>query len=425
MPPPTVIEHSRLPAGALERLHTLAAQNVGTLCTAMSIAVWHRDSLVLDAAWGWQGEMAAPLTHTDLRFDLASLTKLFTATAFLKLLSDSSLSLESPITAVIPEFGASGPRPITGGWDPHTGEPLPLEAGAIGGLVDPTTVTFRHLLTHTGGLVPWRALYELTGPVPPPPTEPDPVDQQTRMERGLAAIYDTPFAGQPGGTVRYSDLGLILLGEAARRLFTAEDVPVQSEKPPITNHQSLTTPIHTLALRPAGLASMGFNPMRDGGLTLDQIAPTEVDQRWRKRRAWGEVHDENACGLGGVAGHAGLFGAVVDVAAFGQAWLAGAEVFGLPPELVAQAITEQAVTGLERRGLGWMLKSAQGSSAGQYFSPQSFGHTGFTGTSLWIDPQAQLVVALLTNSVYPGRLMPGTVELRRAVHDALWQGLAT
>jgi CubicO group peptidase (beta-lactamase class C family) len=190
------------------------------------------------------------------------------------------------------------------------------------------------------------------------------------------------------------------------------------------NGLSLSTLITDRVLRPANLPTLGFNPVREGGLRLDQTAPTELDQRWRQRRAWGEVHDENACGLGGVAGHAGLFGTALDVVAFGEAWLMGAEVFGLPPALVVEATREQAVTGLERRGLGWMLKSMEGSSAGDYFSPQSFGHTGFTGTSLWIDPQARLVVALLTNSVYPGRLRPGTTELRRAVHDAIWQGAA-
>lgn len=438
MPVPTLLTDNALPTATLERLNALAEQYVGSLCTALSLAVWHRDERVLDASWGWQGEMSAPLADPRLRFDLASVTKLFTTTAFLKLLSDSGLSLATPLVEIIPEFGATGPRPINGGWDPHTNTPLPVAPDLTDLRIDPAQITFQHLLTHTGGLVPWRALYELTGPVPPPPTELDPLDPATRFGRGLAAICETPFIGPPGAAIRYSDLGLILLGEAAVRLFQdakdsrpglgdSQNDPslITNHAPLTTDHQPLATLIHSLVLQPAHLTTLTFNPVRDHGLTREQTAPTEIDPRWRHRRAWGEVHDENACGLGGVAGHAGLFGAAVDVAAFGQAWLSGGGAFGLAPELVAGATSVQAVTGIERRGLGWMLKSLEGSSAGNHFSPQSFGHTGFTGTSLWIDPEARLVVALLTNSVYPGRLQPGTIELRRAVHDAIWEGTAT
>lgn len=426
MPVPTLLTHSTLPTATLDRLNALAEHYVGSLCTALSLAVWHRDSRVLDASWGWQGEMSAPLTDPRLRFDLASVTKLFTTTAFLKLLSDSGLSLATPLVEVIPEFGASGPRPVNGGWDPHTNTPLPVAPDLADLRIDPAQITFQHLLTHTGGLVPWRALYELAGPVPPPPTEPDPVDPATRFGRGLAAICETPFIGPPGAAIRYSDLGLILLGEAAVRLFSAasQSVGTRFTASAVTSGK-LPAIIDSLVLQPAHLTTLTFNPVRDHSLTREQTAPTEIDQRWRQRRAWGEVHDENACGLGGVAGHAGLFGAAVDVAAFGQAWLAGGGAYGLPPELVVQATSVQATTGIERRGLGWMLKSLEGSSAGNHFSPQSFGHTGFTGTSLWIDPEARLVVALLTNSVYPGRLQPGTIELRRAVHDAIWEGTAS
>jgi CubicO group peptidase (beta-lactamase class C family) len=409
---PTHIAYNRLPAATLDQLQALARQYVGGLCTAMSIAVWQQDALALDAAWGWRGEQAAPLTDTGLRFDLASLTKLFTTTAFLKCLTETGLPLDTPLVEIIPEFGAASPRPIFGGWDPHTGDPLPPEEGAAPQPVDPSRVTFRQLLTHTGGLAPWRALYEMAGPPPPPPPQPDPLDRAARLARGLNAIYETPFVGQPGSAVRYSDLGLILLGEAACRLWQTHTGTAYA----------LDQLIEALVLRPARLTTLCFDPVRAGGLALDQTAPTEIDARWRKRRVWGEVHDENACGLGGVVGHAGLFGVAVDVAAFGQAWLAGAEVFGLPADLVRAATREQAVSGLERHGLGWMIKSPQRSSAGDYFSLSSFGHTGFTGTSLWVDPEARLVVALLTNSVYPGRLMPGTIELRRAVHDAIRRG---
>jgi CubicO group peptidase (beta-lactamase class C family) len=120
-----------------------------------------------------------------------------------------------------------------------------------------------------------------------------------------------------------------------------------------------------------------------------------------------------------VAGHAGLFACAGDVAAFGQAWLAGDERLRVSPEVRREATCQQAETNGERRGLGWMLKSHVGSSAGDNFSPDTFGHTGFTGTSLWIDPQRALVVATLTNRVYPGRWKEGILDFRRAVHDIL------
>jgi CubicO group peptidase (beta-lactamase class C family) len=135
------------------------------------------------------------------------------------------------------------------------------------------------------------------------------------------------------------------------------------------------------------------------------------------------VHDENACGVGGVAGHAGLFGTARDVAMFGQAWLQRDERFSISPEMMNMATREQAISGASRHGLGWMLKSHKDSSAGEYFSPESYGHTGFTGTSLWIDPEQELVVATMTNRVYPGREKVGIHAFRRALHDLIAQGV--
>ncbi|NDJ60188.1 MAG: beta-lactamase family protein, partial [Chloroflexi bacterium] len=141
------------------------------------------------------------------------------------------------------------------------------------------------------------------------------------------------------------------------------------------------------------------------------------DPLWRGRRVWGEVHDENANGVGGVAGHAGLFASTRDIARFGQAWLTGDPRLGIEVALHEAATTQQAATGPELRGLGWMLKSPENSSAGDTFSPTAYGHTGFTGTSLWIDPERHLVVACLTNFVYGGRGRPGLHEFRREIHD--------
>jgi CubicO group peptidase (beta-lactamase class C family) len=157
------------------------------------------------------------------------------------------------------------------------------------------------------------------------------------------------------------------------------------------------------------------------GLSRREIIPTEYDATWRERRVWGEVHDENSCGAGGITGHAGLFAQARDVAALGQAWLSRDPRLGLTPSLIEQALRQQA-DGQYRFGLGWMLKAADSSSAGDLYSESSFGHTGFTGTSLWIDPERELVTAALTNRVYPGREKPGILPFRRALHDLIAQG---
>jgi len=202
----------------------------------------------------------------------------------------------------------------------------------------------------------------------------------------------------------------MLLGEAVTRLGRA---PLDQ-----VIRQRVTSPLN--------LSSPRFNPVREGHIAREQIAPTEDDPQWRKRRVWGEVHDENACGLGGVAGHAGLFASARDVATFGQAWLTRPEqAFAINTALAQEAKREQAETDGMRRGLGFVIKAYEGASAGDLFSINTYGHTGFTGTSLWIDPDHQLVVACLTNSVYPGRGKPGTLEFRRAVHDLLAEALNT
>jgi CubicO group peptidase (beta-lactamase class C family) len=140
----------------------------------------------------------------------------------------------------------------------------------------------------------------------------------------------------------------------------------------------------------------------------------------------GEVHDENAAGLGGVAGHAGLFATAAHVAQLGQIMLQGGiweRVQLLSPATVREMTREQARFGDEVRGLGWMRRSAKETSSGHHFSPESFGHTGYTGTSLWVDPDRQLVVSLMTNRVYYGRDPEAIAAFRPAIHDAVVQAI--
>jgi CubicO group peptidase (beta-lactamase class C family) len=163
-----------------------------------------------------------------------------------------------------------------------------------------------------------------------------------------------------------------------------------------------------------------------GGVRLgDAVVPTEWCA-WRRRRCAGEVHDENAASLGGIAGHAGLFATAHEVAVLGQMYLNRGH-YGtarvLSPQTVAQMTSTHVNDGDTLRGLAWMRRSQHGSSSGRHFGPRSYGHTGFTGTSLWVDPDRELLVALLTNRVYYGRDPTGIARLRPELHDAVVEAI--
>jgi len=404
---------NNLPPAVYTHLLDVIAANIGGVFPALALAVIHEGKLVLEIGCGLiDPENRRGMVTPATRFDLASLTKLFTATSFLTLVSLGKAALDDPLVTALPEFGAISPRGIDGGQDPHSKERLPIPDDLHGQTVDPARVTFRHLLTHTSGLPPWRDLYDQAGAAPTPPDEPDPLSRNERWARALRVLCAYPFVGQPDGIVRYSDVGLLLLGEAIARVWYAGDVV------PPRAHLGLDMVICEGICERIKLESPGFNPVRNGVDPMT-IAPTENDPLWRGRRAWGEVHDENACGVGGIAGHAGLFATAGDVARFGQAWLERDLRLRVDASLMDEAVSQQAESSGERRGLGWMLKGREGSSAGDRLSAQSFGHTGFTGTSLWIDPERALVVALLTNRVYAGRAKEGIHAFRRAVHDVL------
>jgi CubicO group peptidase (beta-lactamase class C family) len=397
--------HNFSPA-VLDALENVIFAHLGCTFPAAALTVIQGGEVRLNDAWGWidPDTQRAPM-QPDALFDLASVTKLFTTSAFLALVSAGFVRLDDPLVTVIPEFGASGPRPLDGGQDPHSKAQLPTPDAVRGQTADPARVTFYHLLTHTSGLAPWRDVFNAAGPAPLPPDQRDPVTREQRWEKALEALCTYPFVGQPGeGVVRYSDLGLMLLGEAVSRLF---DWP-----------GDLAETLREHLFEPLDLDTMAFNPLHLG-YEHTAIVPTEDDPTWRKRRCWGEVHDENACGVGGVAGHAGLFGTAHDVAALGQAWLERDPRLKIAPDLMQSATQPHEETEGMRRGLGWMIKAREDSSAGDLFNVDSYGHTGFTGTSLWIDPQRELVVACLTNRVYPGREREGIHPFRRVLHDLI------
>lgn len=393
----------RLPSGFSNELRSLIDSALGDIFPAASLFMMQRGEIIYEGSWGWIDPDSERLpVQPDSLFDLASVSKVFTATAFLSLVSEGRVRLDDPLVSVIPEFGASGPRKMDGGQNPFSKAMLPVTPEFRHQTIDPALVTFRHLLTHTSGLAPWRTIYLETGPTPLPPDQPDPLDRLTRWQRGLAAIYQYPFVDIPGQNIHYSDLGLILLGEAVQRLAG----------------QALDAVLDARIFAPLGLKSMTFNPLQHGR-QRENIVPTEDDQTWRGRRCWGEVDDENTCGLGGISGHAGLFGTARDVGSFGQAWLTHDSRLSITAALMDEATREQAGNQTEARGLGWQLRH----SSVLTWSPQTFGHTGFTGTSLWIDPQRQLVVACLTNRVYPGREKVGFDAFRAALHEVIARNL--
>ncbi len=395
-----------LDTSVADNITALIDQHLPDTFPALSICVYHQGDIVLNHSWGWiSPEQQDYSIETDTLFDLASVTKLFVESAFLTLVSDAKVTLDTPLTDVIPEFAKLGVRTVDGGQDPFTKEHLPPDPRFKDSMINPHDVTFRHLLTHTSGLPSWRDVYNQASDEAPRPPHKNEIVEKSRWGNALKAIVRYPFVGTVGDTIRYSDIGLMLLGEAVARL----------------NGSTLDTAIYDLICKPLGLESVTYNPVIRGS-TLSKIAPTEIDKSWRKRRVWGEVHDENANGIGGVAGHAGLFATANDVARFGLAWLSGDENLSINSGLRQQATQEQA-NGQFRLGLGWMLKATEGSSSGDLYSATSYGHTGFTGTSLWIDPEQHIVSAVLTNRVYHGRDPEGIHTFRRAIHDLIVQGI--
>jgi serine-type D-Ala-D-Ala carboxypeptidase len=240
--------------------------------------------------------------------------------------------------------------------------------------------TVRQLLTHTSGLPAWTPIFAVAG------------DRLT----ALGNLLQTPLT-HPAGQVVYSDLGFMLLGALVERVSGGR----------------LDAFTHSHVFRPLGMSATAY-----GVPEAAAVAATE-NCGWRGRLLEGEVHDENAFAFEGVAGHAGLFGTAHDLARYAQAWLRLETPFA-DADLLREATREQAVGDGVRRGLGWQL-SGEGSSAGHRVGPTAYGHTGFTGTSLWIDPVRGRFAVLLTNRVHPSRTCgAGIHALRVAFHDAVF-----
>ncbi len=322
------------------------------------------------------------VTSLDTIYDLASLTKpLVTGTGVLCLVQDALVDLDQPIDSIVIE----------------------LKKRAIG------QATIRDLLCHRSGLPGWRPYYEtilLQNGV-----WPNEIGREIRRKHVLEYLAQEPFEYEPRTKGVYSDLGYILLGLAI------ESVTQQS-----LNHYCAKRIFNPLNAEPLSYFENTVQ-CSDSGQSLSDISVTEQDS-WRGRFLQGEVHDENAYALGGVAGHAGLFGTAEAVSVVTNAWLDAyldRSTF-LDPQLVREFTAGQGVPGGSSWVLGWDTPSNP-SSSGAHFSHSAFGHLGFTGTSIWIDPEVELEVILLTNRVHPTRENNKIRQFRPMIHDVVYEEL--
>ncbi|MFG1966573.1 serine hydrolase domain-containing protein [Nonomuraea sp. NPDC049028] len=339
-----------------DRLDAILADGVPRVCSAAVAVISVDGSVAASAVAGelvryadLEGTLMAdrPAAARDSVFDLASISKLFTTAVVLSLAEEGRLDLDEPVAAWLP------------GADPR--------------------VTLRRLLTHTAGLRPTRRIdLELPG-----------ADPAARM----AAMVGTPVTGPVGGPYLYSDVGMVMVGRVAE----------------LAGGAPLDALVGERVTGVLGLTDTGYRP---GPATLPRIAATE----WKPERQGpgcvrGEVHDETAYGLGGVAGHAGVFATADDLLTFGETLRLGGGAL-LRPETVAEMVRDQGAEGAAfRHGLGVRI----GDPAIVGPLDAAFGHSGFTGTSLVVDPARRLTVVLLTNAVHPVRGRDGIRGLRHAV----------
>ena len=317
------------------------------------VLVWHRGQTVFHEAFGHRALVPVRESMTrDTVFDLASLTKVVaTTTAVMILVEDGRIRLRDPVERYLPAFG----RHDKGG------------------------ITLEHLLTHLSGL------------------RPDfPLDEEfSGYDVAIARAIDERPVAAPGERFIYSDINFVVLGEVVARV----------------SGLSLDRFVQERVFGPIGMTDTTFRPTADA---RERIAPTEAC----RPLGWpcgqpdasmlrGTVHDPTARRMGGVAGHAGVFGTAPDLARFNAMMLSGGTIDStrvLSPMSVRRMtrVATPATIG-DRRGLGWDIDSRYSSNRGDLFSTGSYGHTGFTGTSIWLDPETQTAVIFLSNRVHPGR----------------------
>ncbi|NOX37772.1 MAG: serine hydrolase [Calditrichaeota bacterium] len=329
------------------------------------VAIVHDGRLIASRGFGRQTyDPRSPEVTPETIYDLASITKVAATTVVaMQLWEKNLIRLDIPVKSYLPRF--------------------------TGGMKD--SVTLRHLLTHSGGLHWWAPLWKVA----------------RNKAEALEYIYNLPLDYAPGDSMIYSDLGMILVGEVLR-VVTGKTIDQLAEE---------------MIYRPMGMTNTMFNPPKS---LLPRIAPTEIGGSMNRGLIHGEVHDENTYFLGGVSSHAGLFSTAEDLARLAQMLLNGGiyrhhRFFS--PETIRYWTARQNIPPGSERALGWDTPSDHGSSAGDYFSKGSFGHLGFTGTSMWVDPNRKIAIILLANRVHPTRERGGIYQVRRDFHNAAMKAL--
>ena len=334
-----------------------------------TLAVGYHGKLSLHAFGKLTYDAKSPAVDLNSMYDIASLTKVVATTTIVAKLAEGDfpvrLDLDANVERYLPEW-AGGPQPE---WRHR--------------------VTVRHLLTHTSGLPPFKEYWRTSK------------SKQDTLDK----IFAETLEYEPGTKEVYSDLGIILLAEIIERL----------------TGQKLDVLAREYIFSPLDMTRTMYKPPKK---IWPAIAPTEIDNQYRHRLIQGEVHDENASVIGGVSGHAGVFSTAPDLAAFCEMLLNGG-VYAhhriLRRATIAEFTMSQELSG-GTRTLGWAVPT-EGGSSGHFMGPHTFGHTGFTGTSIWIDPDQQLFVVFLTNRVHPTRENQKLAKVRPALHDAVMQSL--
>jgi CubicO group peptidase (beta-lactamase class C family) len=327
---------------------------------AASAAVTHRGKLVgLKALGRFSYEDSSPEVSSSNIFDLASVSKVVATTGMAMLLYQRGLlDLDVPVTAIVPEFISDDSRR--------------------------REVTLRMLLAHSSGLPAYEKLF-----------------LRCRTRDGLLdAAYAVPLANDPESKAEYSDVGFIILGTALERIAD----------------ESLDRFCQREIFGALGMSRTAFTPP---AAWCSSIVPTADDRTFRHRIIQGEVQDENASVLGGVAGHAGVFSTAEDLATFACAILNGSIFRQETIDIFTRRETSPENTS---RALGWDTPSAP-SQSGRYLSSRAFGHLGYTGTSLWIDPEKQLSITLLTNRTWPDCSNQAIRQVRPKFHDCVVEAL--
>jgi serine-type D-Ala-D-Ala carboxypeptidase len=331
-----------------------------------AVAIAHQGKLIAHKGLGhFTYDARSPAVAAETVYDLASVTKVVATTTACMILHDRGLfQLDQPIIELLPDFAAKN----SSSEDPRR------------------QVTLRMLLAHSSGLPAYIKLFQTAH------------NKDDLLQQALRVL----LTAEPGSRAEYSDIGFILLGQAIEKLAGEPlDQFCQRE-----------------IFAKLNLAQTCFNPPAEQKPT---IPPTEDDRTFRHRLIQGEVNDENAFVMGGVASHAGCFSTALDVSVFAQCMLQGGTPLVKKETLEIFTRRQDSPPGTSR-ALGWDTPS-QPSQSGRYFSSRSYGHLGYTGTSLWIDPDRQLSVTLLTNRTWPDRGSQSIKQFRPAFHNAVIESL--